>query len=152
MNISDYITVLKKSKNKLLSKYSDSIEMWGKLTRTKQNLERLFKYNIVELVYERKVHWVTSSAKILKYLNGQRRTKDKSKVVSMITSSPKYEKILKSDDPLKIRTWDLEKNNKLEINIDKLGSIGLIFSTSDLEVLNEITSNVLAKDKKNIKK
>ena len=152
MDISDYITVLKKSKNKLLSKYSDSIEMWGKLTRTKQNLERLFKYNIVELVYERKVHWVTSSVKILKYLNGQRRTKDKNKVVSIITSSPKYEKILKSDDPLKIRTWDLEKNNKLEINIDKLGSIGLIFSASDLEVLNEITSNVLAKNKKNIKK
>ena len=152
MTISDYIEVLNKSKNKLLSKYSDSIEMWGNLTRTKQNLEKLFKYNIVELVYERKVHWVTSSLKILKYLNGQRRTKDKNKVVSMITSSPKYEKIFKSDDPLKVRTWDLEKNDKLEINIDKLGSIGLILGASDLEVLNEITSNVLAKDKKNIKK
>ena len=147
MTLSDYITVLKKSKNKLLSKYSDNIEQWGKLTRTKENLERLFKYNIVELVYERKVHWVTSSIKILKYLNGQRRTKNKNKVVNMITSSPKYEKILKSDDPMKIRTWDLEKNNKFEINIDKLGGIGLIFNASDLEVLNEITSDILTKSK-----
>lgn len=148
MTLSDYITVLKKSKNKLLSKYSDNIEQWGKLTRTKENLERLFKYNIVELVYERKVYWVTSSIKILKYLNGQRRTKNKNKVVNMITSSPKYEKILKSNDPMKIRTWDLEKNDKFEINIDKLGSIGLIFNVSDLEVLNEITSDILTKDKK----
>ena len=148
---SDFIDLLKKSKNKLLSKYANNVEQWGKLVRNKKNIELLLKYNIVELVYNKKVYWVTSNITCLNYINSQRREKDKNSVVKIITRSPNYNKILNSKDPTKIRTWDIERNDKLDIYIDKLGDIGLIFTATDLEVLQE-TTYVLQKDNKNTKK
>lgn len=123
MDASTFMDILEKSKNKLLESAAADIADWSKLRHDKECLELFLGHNVAVVFVEGMGEFLVSSNPVyLHYLNGQRVEKNKNKVVKM-AMSPKFAKLLKSRNQAIVRTWDLIKNNKLEIPMESTWAI-----------------------------
>ena len=119
MTASQFIEKLQNSGNKLLDGVAKDLMDWSKLKHNKECLELFLSHNIAVVFVENggagEEYLVSSNPTYLTYLNGQRVERNKNKVVRILSSSPKFAKIFKSSNQKIVRTWNLIKNNKLEI-------------------------------------
>ena len=123
MTAQTFIKLLKNSKNKLLEATSEDIMDWSKLKHNKECLELFLSYNIAIVKFNGDEYLVSSNLPLLSYLDRQRIVKNKNRVARVMSSSPRYSKLLKSKNQEIVRTWNLITNNKVEIPMNSTWSI-----------------------------
>lgn len=151
MDSNTFIQILESSRNKILGGAAKDIMDWGKLKHNKECLELFLRHNVA-VVYSESVgkeSLVSSNVMYLGYLNRQRIQANKSKVVKMMTSSPKFASILKSRNQNIVRTWDLIENTKIEIPMDRLWSIQrwIGLNKDNIPAMALMTGEILSKGK-----
>lgn len=154
MDANQFIDILEESKNKLLNGMAKDVAVWSNLSHTKEHLELFLRHNLVVVYFEPKRNYgvevlVSSNPCYLSYINGQRTQKTKNKVVKLMSSSPKYAKILKSSDNNIVRTWNLITNDKVEIPMANTWAIHRWVSINEenIEALAIASAEILEKGK-----
>lgn len=146
MDAKRFITLLERSQNTLLRSAAKDIEDWSKLKHNKECLEYFLRHTIAVVTFGGSEVLVSSNAAYLGYLNGLRNPESKSKVVRV---SPKFESILRSRNPGIVRTWDLIKNRKVEIQMDEMWSImtWIGVNRENIQPMASATREILDKSK-----
>ena len=151
MDSTTFIRILESSQNKILDGAAKDIMDWGKLKHNKECLELFLRHNVAVVYSESNggETLVSSNLTYLGHLNRQRVQSNKSKVVKMMASSPKFASILKSRNPNIVRTWDLIENTKIEIPMDRLWSIQrwIGLNNDNIPVMSLMTNEILSKGK-----
>lgn len=157
MTIKEFLSILEKTDNSLLKSMASEIPLWQKIrsnfNSVKDYLEFFLSKNIAVIRAKTKYgvgeYLVSSNPVFLHYLNGQRIEKNKNKVVRLIKSNSKFSNLLKTKNNQRIRTWDLIKNEKMDVDIDKNLAICRMIGLNDnnLEQLSIEVNSIISKGK-----